>query len=56
VIIISYCTVTDAEARELKPRVVFVDAENHITGTGSDPAEVLAGMDLVRGDVVTGWH
>jgi aspartate 1-decarboxylase len=56
VIIISYCTVSDAEARELKPRVVFVDAENHITGTGSDPAEVLAGMDLVRGDVVTGWH
>ena len=56
VIIISYCTVTDAEARELKPRVVFVDAENRITGTGSDPAEVLAGMDLVRGDVVAGWH
>ena len=56
VIIISYCTVTDAEARELKPRVVFVDSENHITGTGSDPAEVLAGMDLVRGDVVAGWH
>jgi aspartate 1-decarboxylase len=61
VIIISYCTVTDAEARELKPRVVFVDAENHITGTGSDPAEVLAGMDLVRGDSVhfdpvAGWR
>ncbi|HVX68503.1 MAG TPA: aspartate 1-decarboxylase [Mycobacteriales bacterium] len=56
VIIISYCTVTDAEARELKPRVVFVDADNRITGTGSDPAEVLAGMDLVRGDVVAGWH
>jgi aspartate 1-decarboxylase len=56
VIIISYCTVTDAEARELKPRVVFVDADNRITGTGHDPAEVLAGMDLVRGDVVAGWH
>jgi aspartate 1-decarboxylase len=62
VIIISYCTVTDAEARELKPRVVFVDADNRIVGTGEDPAEVLPGMDgsriggpsagLERGDVV----
>jgi len=54
VIIISYCTVTDAEARELKPRVVFVDSENHISGTGSDPAEALAGMALLRGDAVYG--
>jgi aspartate 1-decarboxylase len=53
VIIISYCTVTDAEARTLRPKVVFVDADNRITGTGSDPAEVLPGMDLVRGDTVT---
>lgn len=52
VIIISYCTVTDAEARELKPRVVFVDSENRIVGTGSDPAEALAGMELMRGDTV----
>ncbi|HEX3705453.1 MAG TPA: aspartate 1-decarboxylase [Mycobacteriales bacterium] len=52
VIIISYCTVTDAEAREMKPQVVFVDSENHIVGTGSDPAEALAGMDLLRGDTV----
>jgi aspartate 1-decarboxylase len=56
VIIISYCTVSEAEARELRPTIVFVDADNRITGTGSDPAEVLAGMDLVRGDVVAGWH
>ena len=60
VIIISYCTVTDAEARELKPKVVFLDADNHIVGTGADPAEVLPGMDhtsdgaaLRRGDVLT---
>jgi aspartate 1-decarboxylase len=58
VIIISYCMVTDAEARELKPSVVFVDADNHIVGTGADPAEVLPGMDgnggaLSRGDVVS---
>src|SRR4051794_15571433 len=52
VIIISYCTVTDAEARALTPRVVFVDAGNHIVGTGSDPADVLPEMGLVRGDTV----
>jgi aspartate 1-decarboxylase len=53
VIIISYCTVTDAEARTMRPKVVFVDAGNRITGAGSDPAEVLPGMDLRRGDAVT---
>jgi aspartate 1-decarboxylase len=52
VIIISYCTVTDAEAQVLRPKVVFVDANNRITGTGDDPAEVLPGMDLVRGDAL----
>jgi aspartate 1-decarboxylase len=56
VIIISYCTVTDAEERELKPSVVFVDSENRIVGTGSDPAEALAGMDLMRGDAIAGNH
>ena len=52
VIIISYCTVTDAEARTLRPRVVFVDADNRIVGTGADPAEALPDMDSLRGDVV----
>jgi aspartate 1-decarboxylase len=52
VIIISYCTLTDAEARTMRPKVVFVDADNRITGTGTDPAEVLPGMELVRGDAV----
>jgi aspartate 1-decarboxylase len=52
VIIISYCTVSDAEARTLKPRVCFVDADNRIVGTGSDPAEALPGSDLLRGDLV----
>jgi aspartate 1-decarboxylase len=53
VILISYCTVTDAEARALAPRVVFVDAANRITGTGADPAQALPGTrrgDLVYGD------
>src|SRR5579875_1205369 len=48
VILISYCVVTDAEARTLRPRVVFVDAANRITGTGNDPAEPLPGLE--RGD------
>ena len=52
VIIISYCTVTDAEARELAPKVVFVDAGNRIIGTGADPADVLPEMGLLRGDRV----
>ena len=55
VIIISYCTVTDAEARELKPKVVFLDTANRIVGTGADPAEVLPGMagSVERGDLVS---
>lgn len=52
VIIISYCTVTDAEARTLVPRVVFVDADNAIVGTGADPADALPEMGLLRGDTV----
>ena len=52
VIIISYCTLTDAEARELTPKVVFVDAGNRIVGTGGDPAETLPEMGLLRGDTL----
>jgi aspartate 1-decarboxylase len=52
VIIISYCGLADAEARELAPRVVFVDEGNRITGTGGDPAEAPPHMGLVRGDAV----
>jgi aspartate 1-decarboxylase len=50
VIIISYAVMSDAEARTQKPRVVFVDAENRITGTGDDPAEPLPGLS--RGDQI----
>jgi aspartate 1-decarboxylase len=50
VIVISYCTVDDAGARRLAPRVVFVDADNRIVGTGHDPAEVLPEAGLLRGD------
>ncbi|MDQ1688984.1 MAG: aspartate 1-decarboxylase [Frankiaceae bacterium] len=50
VIIISYAVMSDAEARTQKPRVVFVDHENRITGTGDDPAEPLPGLS--RGDQI----
>jgi aspartate 1-decarboxylase len=53
VIIISYSMVTDAEARAMHPKVVFVDAHNRITGTGDDPAEALPDTDLIRGDLAT---
>jgi aspartate 1-decarboxylase len=52
VIVISYATVTDAQARTLRPRVVFVDSDNRIVGTGADPAETLPASDSLRGDVV----
>ena len=34
--------------------MVFVDADNRIAGTGSDPAEALPGTGLVRGDALAG--
>jgi aspartate 1-decarboxylase len=52
VILIAYASVTEQEARELTPRVVFVDRDNRIVHEGSDPAEVPAGSGLVRGDAV----
>jgi aspartate 1-decarboxylase len=51
VIIIGYAQVDDAGARELTPRVVFVDAGNRVTGTGADPAEPAPGSGTRRGDV-----
>ncbi|MFD1824929.1 MULTISPECIES: aspartate 1-decarboxylase [Mumia] len=51
VILIAYAQVTDAEARALEPRVVFVDTENRLVATGSDPAEPVPGSATVRGDV-----
>ncbi|MEU8467344.1 aspartate 1-decarboxylase [Streptomyces sp. NPDC029006] len=48
VIIISYAQVTDAEARELRPRVVHVDAGNRIVSLGADPSEPVPGSDQQR--------
>jgi aspartate 1-decarboxylase len=50
VIIISYVSVPDAEARSMNPRVVFVDTDNRIIGTGGDLAEALPGTKTIRGD------
>ncbi|HEX7716286.1 MAG TPA: aspartate 1-decarboxylase [Marmoricola sp.] len=57
VILIGYGQMETAEARTFEPCVVFVDADNRIVATGSDPAEVVPGMGgasgsgLVRGDL-----
>ncbi len=52
VILISYAMVTDAEARTLAPRVVFVDAENRPVGASSDPADTFGSDTLLRADVL----
>lgn len=52
VILIAYGVMEDAEARTFQPSVVFVDADNKVMATGHDPAEVLPGTGLVRGDLV----
>ena len=52
VILISYAAMSDAEARETRPKVVFVDADNRIVGTGGDPAEALPELGQMRGDEV----
>ena len=52
VILIAYGQMEDEEARTRKPRVVFVDADNKVIGTGSDPAEALPGTGLERGDLL----
>ena len=54
VILIAYGVLDDAEARTRTPKVVFVDSENRVIGTGGDPAEALPQQDdLVRGDTIT---
>ncbi len=52
VILIAYGQMDDAEARAHQPRIVFVDAANRVTGTGTDPAEALPGGHTLPGDVV----
>jgi aspartate 1-decarboxylase len=52
VILIGYGQMETPEARIFEPHVVFVDADNRIVDTGSDPAAAIAGTGLVRGDLV----
>ncbi|MFT4287805.1 aspartate 1-decarboxylase [Nocardioides sp.] len=52
VILIGYAQMTTEEARELRPHVVFVDADNRVVSLGSDPAEALAGSGLLSGSAV----
>jgi aspartate 1-decarboxylase len=52
VIIISYGTMTDADARSFQPRVVHVDRDNRVIDLGTDPAEPVPGTTTVRGDAV----
>jgi aspartate 1-decarboxylase len=49
VIIMAYGQMTDAEAREHKPAVVFVDSANHIVDVGVEPAAAPGAFDLVDG-------
>ncbi|MCX4692925.1 aspartate 1-decarboxylase [Streptomyces sp. NBC_01408] len=52
VIIIAYAMVGDEQAASLEPRVVFVDQENRVVSLGADPADVPAGSELKRGDMI----
>jgi aspartate 1-decarboxylase len=54
VILISYAVMDEAECRTREPRVVFVDAENHIVGQSADPADTFGSDTLMRGDLVAG--
>ncbi len=51
VILITYALMTDVQARDYRPRVVHVDAANHIVRVGLDPAAALASdSTTLRGD------
>ena len=51
VIIISYATLSDADARTLKPPIVHVDGHNRVVKLGNDPAEPVPGSAELRGDL-----
>jgi aspartate 1-decarboxylase len=56
VIIIAYAHVSDDEARDVKPHVVFVDDQNHVQTTGHDPADAPESTGLLRGDLPATAH
>jgi aspartate 1-decarboxylase len=53
VIVIAYGLLDDAEARERRPAVVFVDETNRVVERGIDPADVPAGHGLLVSGVLT---
>lgn len=54
VILISYATMDETEARHYRPRVVFVDEANQIVEQGSDPAYAPPGSALRTGSAGDG--
>ncbi|MFT4085053.1 MAG: aspartate 1-decarboxylase [Nocardioides sp.] len=52
VILIAYQQMTTGEARELRPHVVHVDAENRVVGASADAAEPPPEAGLRRGDAL----
>jgi aspartate 1-decarboxylase len=54
VILIGYGQLETEQARALEPSVVFVDGDNKIVATSSDPAEPVPGSGLLRGDRLAG--
>lgn len=54
VIVISYGLMESAEAASYQPKVVFVDAGNHIRETGVDPAHAPADSGLTTGAELPG--
>jgi aspartate 1-decarboxylase len=57
VIVMAYTQLPDAEARVLKPAVVFVDASNRIVDVGVDPAFAPAATSGAArsGGLIDGW-
>jgi aspartate 1-decarboxylase len=57
VILIGYGQMETEEARTFQPQVVFVDADNKVRATGSDPAGTFSDTDptsgLIRGDRIS---
>ncbi len=53
VILISYAAMDDREAREFRPRIVFVDERNRVAELGTDPGHAPDGSGL-RSGALTG--
>jgi aspartate 1-decarboxylase len=54
VILISYAAMDDREAREFRPRIVFVDERNRVAELGTDPGHAPDGSGLRSGALAGG--